>query len=452
MPVIQLHDEQHPLARGQTRLGSGPDADLQIGGDPSLGVQAVLEVDAGDQAVIRKAGGAREVRVNGVVLGAEPTPLMHGDKVEVGGVELLFSDDKKGGATQYVSASEIAAMAAKRSGPARATTATGGRLVSLVDGKEYAIADAGVGMGRDASNEVVVAQSAVSRFHARIAPGDGGYVLTDQSTNGVFVNGERVEGTRLLARADVIRLGSEEFRFYADVAPIARATAASGAPVAATAGAPSAAPPPATPTAAPPDLPAPAPPPRPAPPPLSAEPPTLPPPIPAPAAASAAPGAAFAAGDARPLLAELEILKEGADRGRRIPIRDALAYVGRGPHNEVAFPDDSVSDSHAKLQFRADGWYVVDAGSTNGTFVGGVRISGERRLEGTPDLRFGGVRVRFHPIAVPSEEAGTRRVSVGVDEPMADRVRRLLEQMPVWGWVIVALVVVAGVVILLKKG
>ncbi|MGH7667851.1 MAG: FHA domain-containing protein, partial [Gemmatimonadaceae bacterium] len=212
MPVIQLHDEQYPLKQGQTRLGGGPAADVRVSDDLSLGVQALLELGADDRAVLRRVGTGGHVQVNWVPLGAEPTPLMHGDKLVIGGVELLFSDEDKGGATQYVAAAEIAAIAAKRSGPARATTATGGRLISLVDGKEYTIAEIGIVIGRDAASDVVVAESEVSRHHCRIAPAEAGYVLTDESTNGVLVNGERVEGTRLLARSDVIRVGTEEFR------------------------------------------------------------------------------------------------------------------------------------------------------------------------------------------------------------------------------------------------
>ena len=47
------------------------------------------------------------MRVNGVLLGAEPTPLMHGDKVEVAGLELRFADESKRGATQYMSVEAI---------------------------------------------------------------------------------------------------------------------------------------------------------------------------------------------------------------------------------------------------------------------------------------------------------------------------------------------------------
>ncbi|HUX34275.1 MAG TPA: FHA domain-containing protein, partial [Gemmatimonadaceae bacterium] len=105
----------------------------------------------------------------------------------------------------------------------------------------------------------------------------------------------------------------------------------------------------------------------------------------------------------------------------------------------------SISDTHAKLQLRDDGWYVVDAGSTNGTFVGGVRITGERRLEGTPDLRFGGMRVRFHSAVAPSAAAGaTRRVSVAAPEGAATSVAK--GRMPVLGWILIAFVVVIAAI------
>jgi pSer/pThr/pTyr-binding forkhead associated (FHA) protein len=453
MPVIQLHDEQHPLKRGPTRLGSGPDADVRVSNDAALGVQAVLELREDGQVVIRRTGAGGTVQVNGVPLGPEPTPLIHGDKVTIGGVELLFSDDAKAGATQFVVASDVASLAARRAGAARATTATGGRLVSLVDGKEYAIAITGLILGRDAASDVVVAQNEVSRQHATIVPADTGYVLTDTSTNGLLVNGERVSGTRLLARSDVITVGTEEFRFYADVAPLA------AAPVVAATAAPAEA---ATPT------------PRLAPAPLSQEPPTQPtqereqPPSPAPAPVAApagAPGAAPAgapvaapapapaapATDRRPVLAELELLNEGLTKGLRLVIRNPLTHVGRGEHNDVVLANDSVSDAHARLQRRDDGWYVVDDGSTNGTFVGGVRIDGERRLDGSPDIRFGGVKARFRP-AISSVEAapGTRRMSPTTSPRPALDASALWASVPMWARILLALVVLAGAIYLLK--
>jgi hypothetical protein len=224
MPVIKLNDQQFALQPGSNRLGGGTTADVTLNGVQDI----VAMVDLGDdgRATIRATAG-ESIRVNGTVLG-QPTPLIHGDKVEIRGNELYFADDvKQGGSTQFVSASDVAAIAAaNRSGPARGTLNTGGRLVSLVDGKEYPIPDAGITIGRDASAEIVVAQTSVSRRHAQVIPSGGGYVVNDLSTNGVFVNGEKAPSGQTLSRADVIRVGTEEFRFYADLAPIGKAAPA----------------------------------------------------------------------------------------------------------------------------------------------------------------------------------------------------------------------------------
>ena len=69
----------------------------------------------------------------------------------------------------------------------------------------------------------------MSRRHAEIEATPEGYVLNDLSVNGTYVNGERVGRQHLLARADVIRIGHDEFRFYADVAPPPRPRARGGA-------------------------------------------------------------------------------------------------------------------------------------------------------------------------------------------------------------------------------
>ena len=123
------------------------------------------------------------------------------------------------------------------------------------------------------------------------------------------------------------------------------------------------------------------------------------------------------------MIAALEVTNEGITKGRIYEVRTLLAHIGRGAHNDVMIADDSVSDTHAKLQRRDDGWYVVDMGSTNGTYVAGTRITGERRLDGTPDVRFGGMKMRFTPAEAPAvagptatEPKGTRAIA-SVERP-----------------------------------
>src|SRR6185503_11012061 len=49
--------------------------------------------------------------------------------------------------------------------------------------------------------------------------------------------------------------------------------------------------------------------------------------------------------------------------------------IGRGEGSEVRLPDPSVSHRHASIRQRGTDYVIVDEGSTNGTFVGGVRLS-----------------------------------------------------------------------------
>lgn len=467
MPFIQLHDKQYPLRVGEVRVGSGADAHVPLPGADA--VHAIVELTADSHAAIRRATETAVVRVNGVQLGAEPTPLIHGDKIELGGHELLFADDRKGGSTQMVSSADLAALKERVGAgkPSKPTAATGGRLVSLVDGREYAVRAEGIVIGRDAGCDVVVPSTEVSRRHAEIRPSPSGYLLSDTSTNGVFVNGQRVAQSQTLGRGDVLRIGNEEFRFYADVAtaapaPTAPATAAPAPVMAPPVPAPSpVAPSPVAAAGAPAASAASA----------ASTPPSVPtvPSRPAPAPAAPQPPRAPAA-PARPVLATLEVVNEGVLKGTRFEVRSALSHVGRGPHNDVVITDDSVSDSHAKLQKREAGWYVVDMGSTNGTYVGGRRINGEALLTGAPDVRFGGVKLVFRASGDATDDAKGTRAIAGVTAEQARRMREASQPrasaapapvpaepvpaprgIPAWVW-IVALLLAAAVGFFILQG
>lgn len=96
MPYIQLDGQQYPLVAGENAVGSGADVRIRLPWAGIDSVAVVLAVGADGSTVVKRAG-AQPVKVNGVVLGAEPEPLLHGDRVEIGGRELHYGDDKKGG-------------------------------------------------------------------------------------------------------------------------------------------------------------------------------------------------------------------------------------------------------------------------------------------------------------------------------------------------------------------
>lgn len=69
--------------------------------------------------------------------------------------------------------------------------------------------------------------------------------------------------------------------------------------------------------------------------------------------------------------------------------------IGRGPENAVRLDgDEYVSGRHAVVESRADGLWVSDEGSTNGTFVNGARVTTERLLQTGDVLRVGRTDLR----------------------------------------------------------
>lgn len=370
MSLLELGGKRFTIPLGEVALGSDPSCAISLTGPGLQSRHALLQGQPDGQVVIRKATPEADVMINGVRLGAEPTPLLHGDKLQVAGFELTFVDERRSGSTQFVPAMSPVPEGAPppRPGAPRTVGTTGGRLVSLTDGREYVIMAASLVIGREAGCDVVVPGKDVSRRHAEIAPSPKGYLLIDSSTNGVFVNDEQIQGQRVLARGDVIRIGEESFRFYADAAPAAAPAAAAAAAPAASAPAPGAGARlqntsfgmPATPR---------------------------------PGASAAAPAGSAAGGGT---LANF-LVRSGGLKGTRLMVKTPIANIGRADYNDLVLPDESVSTAHAKLQRREGVWVLVDLGSTNGTYVDGERIAADTPIAPGTLVRFGDVQLVFEP-------------------------------------------------------
>jgi pSer/pThr/pTyr-binding forkhead associated (FHA) protein len=82
-------------------------------------------------------------------------------------------------------------------------------------GRIFMLRDVIVTVGRDLSNDVIIQDPEVSRYHVRLRRVRQGYSIEDMgSTNGTFINGERLEGPRVLRQHDLIKLGGTvQFQF-----------------------------------------------------------------------------------------------------------------------------------------------------------------------------------------------------------------------------------------------
>jgi predicted component of type VI protein secretion system len=75
-------------------------------------------------------------------------------------------------------------------------------------GKVFPLDKNEIYIGRDVNSDLVISDSEVSRKHARITLQAGGFVLEDLgSTNGTFVNGQRLIGPHLLRQGELVMLG-----------------------------------------------------------------------------------------------------------------------------------------------------------------------------------------------------------------------------------------------------
>ena len=91
------------------------------------------------------------------------------------------------------------------------------KLAQLVDQKDGTVIDIDrweTSIGKSKSNDVVLKNDTVSRYHAVIAKKRNEWVITDTfSKTGVFVNGEEIDSQAVIEDADVITVGDVSLKF-----------------------------------------------------------------------------------------------------------------------------------------------------------------------------------------------------------------------------------------------
>jgi hypothetical protein len=131
------------------------------------------------------------------------------------------------------------------------------------------------------------------------------------------------------------------------------------------------------------------------------------------------------------------VARDGEDRQRAwvLEAADDRLWIGRGEACDVVLDwDEQVSRAHAEIVRVAGGWAVLDDGlSRNGTWVGGERVRGRRRLREGDLVRLGRTTLTYRSpagsgartnaahsiIAAPELTPMQRRVLVALCRPLA---------------------------------
>jgi len=97
---------------------------------------------------------------------------------------------------------------------------------------------------------------------------------------------------------------------------------------------------------------------------------------------------------------------------RPLTLASGIHVIGRDPRSQVWIDASGVSRRHARIEVDATGATLLDLDSSNGTFVGGQRLSGPRRLQDGDRLELGAATLTFR-IWADAAAARTERVERG---------------------------------------
>jgi ABC-type multidrug transport system ATPase subunit len=216
------------LNREVTRLGRDPEAEVVIDAAAAVVSRRHAEIKkTGDQYFISDLKSFNGTLVDGKRI-TETVALFDGDEIQLGaGGPLLRLIDPAHPASAKKSAGvpsasqaaipsafgQIAAIASRQtivstgSGSLQSTTPPGSAQPQLLARLSFDTRTQ-LSVGRASDNDLRLDGLQISNHHARFARTNGSVTVEDAgSTNGVYVNGERISGRRPVQLADIIQIG-----------------------------------------------------------------------------------------------------------------------------------------------------------------------------------------------------------------------------------------------------
>ncbi len=89
------------------------------------------------------------------------------------------------------------------------------------------------------------------------------------------------------------------------------------------------------------------------------------------------------------------VCTSGSLVGGQIEVPEGGLDIGRSDENAVVLKDEGVSRFHARLLYDNGSLWLQDAGSRNGVFVNGVRVTGHQALRVGDEITIGSCQFRL---------------------------------------------------------
>jgi FHA domain len=98
------------------------------------------------------------------------------------------------------------------------------------------------------------------------------------------------------------------------------------------------------------------------------------------------------------------VVEQGPEPEQIFELSNSSQTIGRSANNGIVINDAEISRRHSQVMPQGDGYLVEDMGSTNGTFVNGIRLNQPMALKHGDTVELGDtVRLRYWAAGMASE-------------------------------------------------
>lgn len=109
-------------------------------------------------------------------------------------------------------------------------------------------------------------------------------------------------------------------------------------------------------------------------------------------------------------------------KGKEFELTDESISIGRMEDNQIEIPEASMSSHHAFFNKHESGNFILkDNASTNGTFLNGDKLTGEKLLKPDDKIRFGQLMIDYISEIGESEEMPTQTEEKTDQKPASEK-------------------------------